>query len=136
MEFLKNNKIIVLVCLVIIYFVYTNYFYNDISNFENDDENDNNNEYSTNENNKPIVYLYYADWCPHCKTMKPKWNEFKNNYKNLYDIRDVDCTNGTDNPDIKGFPTILLNHNNKITEMQEGVETYMDIYKFVNRNIN
>ena len=131
MEFLKNNKIIVLICLVIIYFVYTNYFSKDISDFGNDDENDNNNE-----NNKPIVYLYYADWCPHCKTMKPKWNEFKNNYKNLYDFRDVDCTNGTDNPDIKGFPTILLNYNNKITEMEEGVETYMDIYKFVNRNIN
>ena len=24
------------------------------------------------------VVLIYANWCPHCQTMKPEWNEMKN----------------------------------------------------------
>lgn len=27
---------------------------------------------------KSQLVLVYADWCPHCQTMKPEWNEMKN----------------------------------------------------------
>lgn len=27
---------------------------------------------------KNAIVLVYADWCPHCRTMKPEWNEMKN----------------------------------------------------------
>ena len=28
-------------------------------------------------NEKPKLVLIYADWCIHCQTLKPQWNEMK-----------------------------------------------------------
>jgi len=33
---------------------------------------------NTQKANKNAIVLVYADWCPHCQTMKPEWNEMKN----------------------------------------------------------
>ena len=33
---------------------------------------------NTQKVNKNAIVLVYADWCPHCQTMKPEWNEMKN----------------------------------------------------------
>jgi len=67
------------------------------------------------------IFFFYVDWCPHCKTAKPEWNNFKIQYDNTdvngYTIKcyDINCTedNGTitivDMPDdgknIKTTPT-------------------------------
>ena len=44
------------------------------------------------------LYLFYTEWCPHCKKTKPEWEKFKSNYangqkKNGYTINfiEVDC---------------------------------------------
>ena len=44
-----------------------------------------NNEY--NKTNKTgiesvDIYFFYTEWCPHCKTAKPIWNDFKNSMEN------------------------------------------------------
>jgi len=49
------------------------------------------------------IFFFFVDWCPHCKTAKPEWNNFKvqfnNTEKNGYLIKcyDINCTedNGT-----------------------------------------
>lgn len=75
------------------------------------------------------LMLFYADWCPHCKTAKPIWEELKSEYENKkingYTVMftDVNCTN--ESPEIEslmnkykieGFPTIKLLKNGQIIE--------------------
>ena len=67
------------------------------------------------------VMLFYVDWCPHCKTAKPVWNEMKTEYEgtmiNGYKVSFVEynCTKESaetqelmDKYNIEGFPTIIL----------------------------
>jgi thiol-disulfide isomerase/thioredoxin len=72
------------------------------------------------------LYLFYTDWCPHCKKTKPEWEQLKKLYDgnkkvNGYSLNfiDVDCEA---NPDlankfnINGYPTIKLVKGNQIIE--------------------
>ena len=72
------------------------------------------------------IVLIYANWCPHCQTMKPEWNEMKNrlgmDIKTIeiedsdFD-RDMKIRNIEDNKlkgeqvDIIGYPTMFKVHN-------------------------
>lgn len=75
------------------------------------------------------IMLFSTDWCPHCKTAKPEWEQVKaeydgkeiNGYKMIF--TDVNCTN--ESPDvekmmntykIEGFPTIKLVKDNQIID--------------------
>jgi thiol-disulfide isomerase/thioredoxin len=75
------------------------------------------------------LLFFYADWCPHCKTAKPIWNEIKSEYENKsvngYNIvfTEVNCT--TESPDVEklmdqykveGFPTIKLLKDGQVIE--------------------
>lgn len=60
--------------------------------------------------------LYYVDWCPHCKSVKPAFEEFaKNGFitvagKNVK-VQAVECEKEPEKvagKTIKGYPTILL----------------------------
>jgi len=48
------------------------------------------------------IYLFWADWCPHCKKAKPDWVAFQNEYNgkvvNNYTIKctDIDCSKDDD----------------------------------------
>ena len=58
--------------------------------------------------------LYYADWCPHCKTVKPEFEAFAGsgymtvNGKNIA-VKLIEESNkaAMAGKEIKGFPTIL-----------------------------
>lgn len=96
-------KIILLISFVILfsiagYYVYSRVYlpsrdkrFNDVAN--------------TNKQGTIIIYLFFANWCPHCRAAKPEWEQFKLNIDgtmvNGYSIRcvDVDCStdNGADN---------------------------------------
>jgi thiol-disulfide isomerase/thioredoxin len=58
--------------------------------------------------------LYYADWCPHCQTIKPVFKDFMGSGKVNVNGKSIDCKmveekelkkNG--GPDIKGYPTLI-----------------------------
>lgn len=60
--------------------------------------------------------LYYVDWCPHCKTVKPMFEEFaKNGFvtiggKNVQ-VRAIECekqSKEAEGKPIKGYPTFLF----------------------------
>ena len=72
------------------------------------------------------LYLFYTEWCPHCKKTKPEWAQLKKNYENDRKINgytlnfiEVDCEA---NPDlankfnISGYPTIKLVKGNQVIE--------------------
>jgi len=74
------------------------------------------------------IKFFYVDWCPHCKTAKPEWvsfcNEFNQKVVNEYvitcDSNGTNCTED-DNPEIssmiseyhiQSFPTVILFKDN------------------------
>lgn len=82
-----------------------------------------------NSNKTATMMLFYVDWCPHCKTAKPEWNDLKAEYDgkaiNGYTITFVEynCTNESaevnglmDKYNIEGYPTIKLLKDNQIIE--------------------
>jgi thiol-disulfide isomerase/thioredoxin len=92
---------------------------NEISNFQN------------NSNDKSVdLLLFYADWCPHCKTAKPEWNAIKDEYdgKTLHGytlvFKDINCTDNnnaevnrmTSQYGVEGYPTIKLIKDGQVIE--------------------
>jgi thiol-disulfide isomerase/thioredoxin len=72
------------------------------------------------------LVLFYADWCGHCKTLEPTWDECsaKSNGKMVkrnVGAKDVDAKTDAENKalmdkyDVKGFPTIYILQNGKAT---------------------
>jgi thiol-disulfide isomerase/thioredoxin len=72
-------------------------------------------------NGEVIIYLFYADWCPHCTKAKPEWEKFKGVYDkkdyNGYKIKcvDVNCTEETSSNfqiiqkyNIDSYPTLKM----------------------------
>jgi thiol-disulfide isomerase/thioredoxin len=89
------------------------------------------------------IILFFATWCPACKSIKPEWEQFKTDYSNkkindvVLLIHEVDCSEpdpGTEDImnqyNITGFPTVKLICNGKITELQQK-PTYDNLVKFV-----
>jgi thiol-disulfide isomerase/thioredoxin len=75
------------------------------------------------------LLLFFADWCPHCKTAKPIWNDLKSEYQNKtingYHIifTEINCSEETTEVEkmmnqynIEGFPTIKLLKDGQVIE--------------------
>ena len=77
------------------------------------------------------IVLYYANWCGHCNTMKPEWQEVisrmkthnNTNHSNAINIADIESTHIdhlTDKPEIAGFPTIkMYNSGHEIANFED-----------------
>ena len=91
------------------------------------------------------VYLFETNWCPHCKKVKPVWDEFASKYNsntiNGYYIKidgdttiDCDSTEGEEKAnkfDIDSYPTIKAQKDNEIIEFdakptKENLEAFME----------
>ena len=87
--------------------------------------------------------LYYADWCPHCQTVKPEFTEFVNRGAievagKRCEIRMIDAAK---NPEaakgkpVKGFPTFLLETTDgKVVEYQ-GERNTDGWMNFINKSL-
>ena len=75
------------------------------------------------------LMFFYVDWCPHCKTAKPDWEELKSEYENKtingYHVKftEINCTEESDEIEklinkysIEGYPTIKLLKDGQIIE--------------------
>lgn len=76
-----------------------------------------------NTRNQPVeIYLFYADWCPHCTKAKPEWAAFKAAYDgkemngHMIQCIDVNCTEeGGESSKliqkygIDSYPTLIMN---------------------------
>lgn len=85
-------------------YIYVRFFNTQVSGFENAD----------------TFVLYYADWCPHCKTVKPIFAEWSKNGSVNIGGKTVFCSmvEADASPEkvtaagVKGFPTMLLHKAN------------------------
>ncbi len=103
-----------------------------------------NNEFTADETPKSAdIYLFYTTWCPHCKTAKPIWNDFKNEMSdktiNGYTLNffEVDCDKDPDTSskfNVKGFPTIKLANGNQIIEY-DAKPNKSNLIEFVNSSL-
>jgi len=87
--------------------------------------------------------LYYADWCPHCKTIKPAFKEWsKNGFvtvagKNVK----VRMVEQSENPEeitakgVKGFPSFLLDTAQGKTVEFQGDRTPASYLKFLEEQL-
>jgi thiol-disulfide isomerase/thioredoxin len=120
--FTKRTLIVLLSAIVLVgvsYYFYNNYVLPRIQpSFVQ------NNEFvKDDKNSEAEIMLFYVDWCPHCKTAKPIWEEVKEKYngKNINNttlyFKEVDCEKNEDLADkynINGYPTIKLVKENEI----------------------
>lgn len=89
------------------------------------------------------IYFFYTTWCPHCKTAKPIWEDFKkqigDNTVNGIKLNffEVDCDKDTATSDkfkVKGFPTIKLLKGNQIIEY-DAKPNVATLIEFVNTSL-
>jgi thiol-disulfide isomerase/thioredoxin len=75
------------------------------------------------------LLFFFADWCPHCKSAKPIWNDLKAQYENKtingYKVifTEVNCSEETAEVDkmmnqynVEGYPTIKLLKDGQVIE--------------------
>jgi thiol-disulfide isomerase/thioredoxin len=88
------------------------------------------------------IVLFYAPWCPHCKSMmdgdKSAWQAFSKRNKGRNNLV-IDQINCDEKPEVAtqygigGFPTIILFKDNK-TYTYDGDRTLESLEKFVTDN--
>lgn len=78
--------------------------------------------------------LYYVEWCPHCKVIKPEWKKLENdNDLKHIKIEKINCEENesiVEEKNIEGFPTILLNTNGKEVAYN-GERTYAEFKNYL-----
>jgi thiol-disulfide isomerase/thioredoxin len=62
---------------------------------------------------KPIVALFYVDWCAYCRKFMPTFGEFAEKYKNDYTFAVVNCDKPENLEKVKefhimGFPSLFI----------------------------
>jgi thiol-disulfide isomerase/thioredoxin len=86
--------------------------------------------------------MYYVDWCPHCVSAKPKFQNFMGNGTVNIKGKSVKCAmvNPEKSPEavsglnIKGYPSFMLSKGGKLVEFS-GPRTEEGWKSFLNENM-
>jgi thiol-disulfide isomerase/thioredoxin len=127
-DFVKDNWLVIVASLAMIglgYYVYIKYISNSTTYNANRDKD----TFNSDSNKVATMMLFYVDWCPHCKTAKPEWENLKTEYEgkqiNGYTISFTEYNCTTESPEtdelmnrykIEGYPTIKLIKDNEVIE--------------------
>ena len=62
---------------------------------------------------KPMVVMFYVDWCTYCRRFMPTFGEFANKYKDKYSFVAINCDKlmyekMVKDFNIMGFPTVFV----------------------------
>ena len=119
------KKVILIILLAAIFIVTAVYVYKKYISDKNSSQ-PKKQTCATGESKSADLYLFYTEWCPHCKKTKPEWEQLKKNYSgnnnvNGYKLNfiDVDCDANPEIADkfkVEGYPTIKLVKGNQIVE--------------------
>lgn len=122
----KNKLSIFLIIFLIILFLYIGiFYYNKYVKKKIDPDYVDNKEFikDTEEvGDDTTIYFFFTNWCPHCKTARPHWEQLKEKTGEVVNkvkitFKEIDCDIDPDTADkfnITGYPTIKLFYNNKI----------------------
>ena len=127
---MSTTTIVIIVVIVLFVILAIYYYYKYVSQKLKTSYHVNSEGYTNSGPSKQAeLMLFYADWCPHCKTAKPIWNELKTQYQNKtingYQVlfTEINCTNENAETEqmmnkynIEGFPTIKLLKDGQIIE--------------------
>ena len=121
--------IIGLIMFIVVAYYYYKYYIEPTMNPSYKANNEISKTINPSEQKEAELLFFYVDWCPHCKTAKPAWNDLKAEYENKtingYKVifTDIDCTNETaevtqlmDQYKIEGYPTIKLLKDGQVIE--------------------
>jgi len=104
-----------LAILLILYYIYTTYLKEGFEEVDLEDE--------IKKGNKLV--LFYADWCGHCKKIKPIWKEAEDEVNDDEDTKMIKVNCGdkkkehqeiAEKYNIDGYPTIILFKDGKPTQ--------------------
>jgi len=87
--------------------------------------------------------MYYAEWCPHCKTVMPDFDQFSSNGKVTVNGQDVVLKKYESTKDaeklkgknIKGFPTFVLTTVDGTVHEYSGPRSSDEYLKFLNEKL-
>lgn len=85
---------------------------------------------------KPSLFLCYAEWCGHCSRFKPTWEKIKKSLASNKDVNvvEVEYTHMELLPkplqNIRGFPTIQVLKKGKVSREYQGDRDHDSIVKF------
>jgi thiol-disulfide isomerase/thioredoxin len=129
--------ILIIFLLFVIYYMYTKYFSNGVGKTIENMENQSGDKTAE-------LMLFHVDWCPHCKTAKPEWDQVKAQYDNKsingYKVMftEINCTDETpekvkmiETYKIEGYPTIKLVKDNQVIDF-DAKPTKETLTKFLN----
>ena len=121
--------IVLVILLILISYYYYNQWTKSAPAYNANRESGTNESSSSGTNKQAELMLFYVDWCPHCKTAKPEWENLKSAYENKtingYTIifTEHNCTNENAEVEelmnkykIEGYPTIKLLKDNQVIE--------------------
>jgi thiol-disulfide isomerase/thioredoxin len=127
-----NKMNMILICvfiLILVVFAFIYYYYYIIPQSQSYNSNNEPVTESNSQGKSAELLFFYTDWCPHCKTAKPIWEEIKTEYENKtingYTIifTEIDCTDETEEVDkmmnkynVEGYPTIKLLKDGQVIE--------------------
>jgi len=90
-------------------------------------------------NGEIVCTLYYTDWCPHCKTVKPEWFKLRDAMHGRQVsgrtvlINMVNCEEdkaAAEAAQVKGFPTIKISVNGSVRDYS-GERTFTAFQQYI-----
>lgn len=138
----KTIVIILIVLMFIILSIY--YYYSYVKPLMKTSYKPNSEGSTSNSQNQAELMLFYVDWCPHCKTAKPEWENVKSEYENRtingYKVQFVEINCTEENPqvekmintyNIEGYPTIKLLKDGQVIDF-DAKPTQSNLSQFLN----
>ena len=91
---------------------------------------------SASKQDKPTLYLFKAEWCPHCRDFKSTWNHLKNKMESNVEFVMFDSEKDATEIkqyNIEGYPTLILKTGGKAIEYVgprnfESVKDFIETY--------